>query len=60
MTSLVPADDLIEQRLEQPGLVGDGVLADVDARLLQRLLDDGGNLPAVRCGRAGPTLSKGC
>lgn len=51
MTSLVPADDVVEQRLEQPSLVGDGVLADVDATLLQRLLDEGGDLFAVRwCG----------
>lgn len=48
MTSLVPADDVVEQRLEQPSLVGDGVLADVDATLLQRLLDEGGHLFAVR------------
>lgn len=49
MTSLVPANDLVEQRLEQSSLVGDGVLTDVNADLLQRLLDDGWNLPTVRC-----------
>lgn len=48
MTSLVPANDLVEQRLEQSSLIGDGVLANVNAGLLQRLLDDGGNLLTVR------------
>ncbi|TNN23087.1 hypothetical protein EYF80_066796 [Liparis tanakae] len=51
MTSFIPADDLVEQRLEQPRLVGDGVLADVDVGLLQRLLDGGQDLLAVRCRR---------
>lgn len=51
MMSLVPANDLIEQRLEQPSLVGDGVLADVNVDLLQRLLDDGRNLLPVHCSR---------
>lgn len=48
MTSLVPANDFVEERLEQPGLVGDRVLADVHAALLQRLLDEGGYVFAVR------------
>lgn len=48
MMSLVPADDLIEERLEEPGLVGDRVLANVNAALLQRLLDERRNLFTVR------------
>lgn len=48
MMSLVPANDLVEQRLEESSLVGDGVLADVNADLLQRLLDDGWDLLTVR------------
>lgn len=48
MMSLVPANDLVEQCLEESSLVGDGVLADVNADLLQRLLDDGWDLLTVR------------
>lgn len=47
MTSLVPANDLAEERLQQPRLVGDGVLADVDA-FLQGQLNDGRHLAAIR------------
>lgn len=48
MMSLVPANDLVEQCLEESSLVGDGVLADVNADFLQRLLDDGWDLLTVR------------
>lgn len=48
-TSLVPANDLVEKRLDQTSLVGDGVLTDVDRAFLQRLFDHGWNLPPVDC-----------
>ncbi|KAA8585554.1 hypothetical protein FQN60_004248 [Etheostoma spectabile] len=46
--TLLTANDLIKQRLEQSSLVGDGVLADVNVVLFQRLLDDGRDLLTVR------------
>ena len=49
MMSLVPANDLVEQGLEQSSLVGDGVLADVNVNLFQGLLDDGWHLLPVHC-----------
>lgn len=41
--SLFPAGYLVDQGQKFSGLVGDGVLADVDATLLQRMLNEGGN-----------------
>lgn len=38
---MVPANDFIEEGLEHTALVGDGVLANVHAVLLQGLLHDG-------------------
>lgn len=54
--SLVPANHLVEQGLEKPSLVGDGVLADVNADLLQRLLDDGRHLLPINCRKAKKTV----
>lgn len=56
--SLVPANHLVEQGLEKPSLVGDGVLADVNADLLQRLLDDGRHLLPINCRKAKKTVGQ--
>lgn len=56
--SLVPANHLVEQGLEEPSLVGDGVLADVNADLLQRLLDDGRHLLPINCRKAKKTVGQ--
>lgn len=42
-TSLLPAGDLVEEGQKFASLVGDGVLADVNAALFQRMLDEGGD-----------------
>lgn len=44
---MVPSNDLIHEHFEQTGLVGDGVLADVDVVLLKGLLDDRRNVPSI-------------
>lgn len=43
MMSLFPAGDLVDEGQKFASLIGDGVLADVNATLLQRMLDEGGN-----------------
>lgn len=41
--SLLPAGDLVEEGQKFASLIGDGVFADVNATLFQRMLDEGGN-----------------
>lgn len=43
MMSLFPAGDLVDEGQKFASLVGDGVLAGVNAALLQRMLDEGGD-----------------